>query len=320
MDHGGFRRDFRISGLDDLAVYSLVVQVPETWQVLAQVEQLLPGGPAVVVAVDPDLLVERSVRFTGRIVDAFGAGVPTAQFSMVGEGSDGVVLIPRDSEGHFETETFPPGEDSIRVMSRDHAPFLSPARHAAAGAVVDFGDLVLDAGGAIEVSFQRVAGASAGVPQMLVRGGGSFVEFSERDGLAVSGPCEPGDHEIEIFGGGDSNVAQGLHPVEVRAGEVTYVELTLERGYARPLRIEHGSSSAIPGGLQLEVFDSSGGRVHFGRLDWRPTAKTFERELRLAPGEYRFVGTTDAGARAEVRATLGPEQEGQALEFEIEAP
>lgn len=209
-------------------------------------------------------------------------------------------------DGRFGFERLLPGDWWLTVATAGHPEVRLGPLAVAPGAVHDAGTLRLAIGGTVRA--RLLAGEPTGVRfQVHGRTQRHFAELQLDAGGLTSGPLDPGDYELAVFG---AETAEQTVPFAVRAGEETQLELRLLPGVRQRIEIAPG---AAPGGTaddRVHVVvrrddELVRRREHHVRTDGRPCAA----ELWLAPGSYSLTatcGTAEAAARFTVGALEGP--------------
>lgn len=289
---------FSISGAPDAAHrLELVRDHPATGLAWAAVAPVQPGDEAVLLAVDR--ATRPSALVTGTVLGPDGEPLP-AEIVAIAVGRSGYVTATAGDAGRFELEPLPPGEYRLRV---------SPAGRVHREIGLELG---ADERRELEVRFEetgtlalraerRDGGPLAGV-ELEVHGldTGGLHALELRDGRARA-ELEPGRYVLVV---GGPPVVPARRSLDVRSGQATELELVLDVGPARRLRLVPSAGGPSPEVAFVTVTDERGD-VLTTLVAKRASAEgALEVEQALAPGAYAVEASSDAGLAGRARFTV----------------
>jgi RNA polymerase sigma factor (sigma-70 family) len=193
---------------------------------LARLERVPVGGPEVVLRPDPALLPTCTIL--GRLVDASGAPVRSADVRAAHASLGATLVHPDPVDGSFRLPALPAGEWTLEVDPLLPGWGLTRSAHGLAPSETwDLGDVRLGLGGTLTVRLTR-APELAGVPVTaeLHDASGSTVAWLTFEGeLARSRPLAAGTYRLVLAGQGTALAP--AQEVVIVAGEVTQATIEL---------------------------------------------------------------------------------------------
>jgi len=286
----GVDGSFEIRGCADVG-HTLEVHQGNSGRVsfpIAQRKDVHPGGPELVIAIEPSSLAP--CRLRGRFVDERNQPIAGIEYFPGRADVNGAPVLIADAEGRFDVGPVPPGRYGIGVYAAGFAPFSAEQIDVAAGSDFDFGDLHLQRGGTIVVHLARdpaLLGTALNLYAMKPGSGSSF-SLPVLDDLARSPVLAPGEYLVEVLGHAEQKVAQRTARATVRTGEETSVDLRADSGArVKVLITPPGSEQAV-----VQAFDAAGTLLWEGQ-GWQTAS------LVLALQTVRLVARDEAGRSAE---------------------
>jgi len=208
------------------------------------------------VVMQPDPARLGNIRLVGRVMDALGAPVESAKIVPSMRGSLTSPIEECDSQtGRFELGPYSPGDWSIRVQAPGFVDVRTTPSGIASGETRDFGDIVMQRGGRIQLVGLPVA---PGVQARVESASGDAHSLYAFEGRWLSEWIPEGRGWI-VTGGGA--VALSAQRVDVRVGEtleVAVVERIVEPRRLKRPAARHGSATGVEvrdaNGVRLETF------------------------------------------------------------------
>ncbi|MFO0984346.1 MAG: carboxypeptidase-like regulatory domain-containing protein [Planctomycetota bacterium] len=238
--------------LQNLKAVSHYVEVRISGDRLDLKQDVRPGTAELVFRISRDHLATASIA--GRIVDAAGDPIEGARISPQREGSVTGLIVTADLAGRFTIGRLPAGRYRIRVDADQRPAVLAPRHDLAAGETWEAGDIVVPDAGSLEVRVRRAEGAAATDPGLCLV---ALDDSAPREPLTITGDIAralkvaPGRYVVAVTG---DDHAHTRHAVEVRAGETSTVEVVIEPGFEKVLRIRRAVPRA-PDLVTVTVLD-----------------------------------------------------------------
>lgn len=268
---------------------TLTLQVGATGHRLAALPGVDPRSGDVLVQLE--VAPPPSVKIRGRITGPDGRPVPQANVAAEARDGLGTGLEAATDEGSFALGPLIPGRWRVCVQVPGSPWVWSEWRELPADAEWDLGEVRLPVPGSIAIRTQAPAGLAFHLvvfDAALALGSWAVVD---RDGDRFqTKPLAPGLHYVMAVG---DEVAARFLPVEVRAGEDSTVDLTVERGHQRRFEIH---CDAVLTELHLRILQDGvlvAGSSAVGRT---PGAIRMTETRSLAPGDYLVTARGDGRA------------------------
>jgi RNA polymerase sigma-70 factor (ECF subfamily) len=275
--------------------------------VVAALDDVDPFAGEVVLAVDPAR--EPTAHVSGRVVDGDGRPVADAEVSVLPLAADlGGHSLRTDADGRFLSPGCPAGEWRVAVQVEGFARFAAPARAVAAGATVDWGDLVLARGGSVVVALQVEPGIDAsGLVVSLADDFCGVAQARPVDGSATLAGIGAGKYQLFAYG---RDIA--VRPIAFAVADRAETRVTLPVVRGREVRVEvvDARGQQVDDRIETELFDASGTRIDTGPMIptddppvWirRLVAGTYELRLRDHLGRSGIASLTVAAGDGPLR-------------------
>lgn len=257
------------------------------------------------VVMQPDPARVGNIRLVGRVVDARGEPVASARVVPTMRGVSSSPIEECDgTSGRFELGPYSPGEWSIRVQAPGFVDVRTPASGVASGETRDFGEIVMQRGGRIQLVGLR---AAPDVKARVETASGDAHSLYAFEGRWLSEWIPEGRGWI-VTGGG--SVALSAQRVDVRVGET--LEVAVVERVVEPRRLKRPET---PDGraTDVEVRDANGVQLEtlaFGSDDGiaRVPLASGRYELRVLSGVRelgrRMIEVTDERSDEPIELTL----------------
>lgn len=274
---------------------------------------VFPGRGELVLRVDSAR--RPSARIVGSVLDEAGGAVGGVQI-IVSNGDGGAPILNPGPDGRrFELGPYPPGTFTLFIRAQGLPDVIVGPKELQSGETWDCGTLVLVPGGTLVVRTRESESAEGLVPDFSVHQGTVRLwnEMTRSGDAWRSDALPPGEFRLAVEGEG---VAHWFVPFAIRSGETTTLEVALEPGAQRAVRV---SAPDGAGRLQpLLSIASEGGAVVVERHLWLRQDGSYGLEIWLAPGSYRVEVREPGGLHAEGALIIGDLAEAiEPLELEL---
>lgn len=264
------------------------------------------------VALEVDAARVPSACVTGRVLGPDGAPFAGADVTVLTHDYEwgGGRSMTTGADGRFRSEVLPPGAWYLTVHVEGHAQISVPERTLAAGATVDFGDLVLTRGGTLHITLQPENGLALGECIVGLADAVTGLGSVRAEQGAVSFPhLAPGDYQVTAYAPGAA-----LRPLAVHVGDEpeTTLVLPIASGSEVTVDVLDARGEPVDDRLETELFDGAGVRIDLsplmpgsGPMHWvrRLVADHYELRLRNHRGEVAVLPFAVAAGGKPVQAT-----------------
>ncbi|MEZ5966204.1 MAG: carboxypeptidase regulatory-like domain-containing protein [Planctomycetota bacterium] len=239
---------------------------------------IVPPRDDLVLVVPDDRLP--SVRLRARVLRADGMPATGATLWLGGGEDRGLVRAQADARGEIQLQDLMPGSFYVSVHDGEHPTLFLGRRTFAAHDVVDLGDLRLAAGGRIVVTPRPAPGVDIGgltieALDAELRSAGTL----QAAGSSLRSPVLPAGKVTLVVGG--PGIARARHEVVVEAGRELAIDLSLEPGRHRTVRITLPAGAPAPRWVWSTVFGADGREVLGGAGAERDGSGAWTLELWL---------------------------------------
>ncbi|MCP3914239.1 MAG: sigma-70 family RNA polymerase sigma factor [bacterium] len=213
--------------------------------------------------------------------------------------------VHTDDDGAIRIERLRAGTYALRLSAPGAAPHLAEVT-VAANESLDLGELVLTAGGRVQVQLSIEQSVQL---KILKADGGTagYVDVSANSAAdaSTSDPLAPGRYVLRAR----SNLRTPADvPFEIVAGETTAVQVAVEPAVGREIEVRVEPGTQFPRTFSVRVHDPSGEVYdeHPMNAPWDVTPERMRTSVwGLVVGTWRVVVTADDGRAGEVEVVIG---------------